>query len=297
MNHPAIVPGNGFSTFLVEAGVKFLGQFSWKSLHRLALFIGWLVFQLGIRRKVTVANLRAAFPAKTPQEINRLAIDAYANMTLIVLEALTFHLVPQAQQEERVKFENWQVLEDALREGKGVLLATGHFGNWETVGVVMARRGIPLSVVVRRLKGAVNARLVENRLASGAELLLPKGAVNSVLGELRRNRVVMQLIDQAIPAEHAVFVPFFGQPTSATPGLSIAAAKSGAPVLLMLVRRQEQTLYVRFEGPMLVESSGDIRRDVQQHVAALTSGLERHIAQHPGQWLWLHRRWKVAPPS
>jgi KDO2-lipid IV(A) lauroyltransferase len=152
--------------------------------------------------------------------------------------------------------------------------------------------GLPFDVVVRPLKGAINARIVRNRLRSGVNLILPKGAVQNALEALRQNHVVMQLIDQSMPPEYGVQVPFFGRMAWTTPGLSVAAAKSGASVLVMKVYRVGETLEVAFEGPVAVPQMGNLREDVKAHTADLSHRLENHIRQYPEQWLWLHRRWK-----
>jgi hypothetical protein len=103
-------------------------------------------------------------------------------------------------------------------------------------------------------------------------------------------------VDQAIGGKHALFVPFFGRPVATTPALSMAAVRTGAPTLVVVALRENGRLRFRVEGPFEVADTGDRQRDLWNHTARVTAALERIIRQAPEQWLWLHRRWKLAPP-
>ena len=174
-------------------------------------------------------------------------------------------------------------------------MATTHLGSWELFGAAMAQ-WVPLNAVVRPLRGGLNARLVEARQRAGLGLIPPRGALLGTVAALRRNEVVAMLIDQAIGGKHALFVPFFGRPAATTPALSMAAVRTGAPTLVVVALREQGRLRFRVEGPFEVEDSGDRERDLLVHTGAVTAALERIIRAHPEQWLWLHRRWKLAPP-
>jgi KDO2-lipid IV(A) lauroyltransferase len=128
----------------------------------------------------------------------------------------------------------------------------------------------------------------------GLEIILPRGAVGEMVKAVQGGGVVFQLIDQVVPADKGVFVPFFGRRASTTPAVSLAAARSGAPVFVMMAVRDGARLRSRVEGPIPLPSSGDQRADIATHTAELTAHIERIIRQHPDQWLWLHRRWKVS---
>jgi KDO2-lipid IV(A) lauroyltransferase len=163
-------------------------------------------------------------------------------------------------------------------------------------GAAMAQR-VPLHAVVRPLRGGVNARLVEARQRSGLRLIPERGALASMVGALRKNEVVAMLLDQAIGGKHALFVPFFGRPAATTPALSMAAMRTGAPTLLVVALRENGRLRFRVEGPFEMTDSGDRQRDLRDHTARVTAALERIIRAAPDQWLWLHRRWKLAPQA
>ncbi|MBI3180746.1 MAG: lysophospholipid acyltransferase family protein [Myxococcales bacterium] len=263
----------------------------------LAFLVGTLAYLLGLRRRVALDNLRHAFPELAQAARRRVARGAYVNMALAALEALAAPSLSDAEVERAVVVENWAPIEEAIRAGKGLLVASAHFGSWELFAEVMARRGVRLNAVVRPLRGALNARIVESRRRAGLGLILQRGALSGIIAAVRRGEVVAQLVDQALPSRRAVFVPFFGRLASTTPALSVAAMRTGAPVFVVMAAREGNRLRMFAEGPIPLPSSGDRRRDIEEHVAALTAIIERYIRRYPDQWLWLHRRWKVQPPA
>jgi KDO2-lipid IV(A) lauroyltransferase len=261
----------------------------------LARAIARAAYALGIRRRVTLDNLRNAFPELSERKRRGIARRAYVNMAYAVMEGLSSTRLSEAGIANALIAGNWEPVQAALDAGKGVLAATAHLGGWELVGEVLARRGVKLHVVVRSLKGSLNAQLVENRRRSGLRLIPPSGAVLSIVRALRRGEMVAMLIDQALPADRGVFVPFFGRPACTTPALSMAAVSSGAPVFVIVSIREGDHLRMFVEGPVPLPNTGDRKRDIVEHTAAITQALERYIRRYPDQWLWLHRRWKIQP--
>lgn len=289
-----VTPLGRLAAALLVGLVRLLSPGARRALTR---FVGFAAYALGIRRGVVLENLAHAFPEKPVAERRAIARGAYRNMALAALEALTSSGWSREELEARVRIEGWEPLAQALAAGRGVLVATAHFGSWELFGEVMARRGIPLNAVVRPLEGALNARIVESRQRAGIRLILQRGALKGMLAALRRGETVAQLIDQALPSKSAVWAPFFGRPASTTPALTVAALRTGAPVFVVLAARQDHGLRMFVEGPIPVEHTGDRDHDVRAHVAALSAVLERYIRRYPEQWMWLHRRWKGRPPD
>lgn len=224
-----------------------------------------------------------------------LARAAYANMARVVVDALRTLGASRAQLLAEVEVDDFGPVERALAAGKGLVVATAHLGSWEMFGAAMAQR-VPLHAVVRPLRGGLNARLVEARERAGLRLIPARGALTGMVAALRKNEVVAMLLDQAIGGKHALFVPFFGRPAATSPALSMAALRTGAPTLVVVALREKGRLRFRVEGPFAVTDTGDRRRDLRDHTARVTAALERIIREAPEQWLWLHRRWKLAPP-
>ncbi|HEX8701833.1 MAG TPA: lipid A biosynthesis acyltransferase, partial [Myxococcaceae bacterium] len=228
-------PPGPLTGFLANFLMNRVAGITWSTRERLAHFIGGLIYTLGIRRRVALENLAMALPERSEAERRAIARGTYITMTRVVLEALAdkHRMPPGWEQEEVVGAEAWKALQAHLATGKGALLVTGHFGNWETLGEVLLHRGVPLNALVRPLKGALNMRIAENRVRAGAGLIYPKGAVQETVAALNRGECVYMLLDQAIPNK-GVFVPFFGRLASTTPAMAIAAQKTGVPAWVVM---------------------------------------------------------------
>jgi Kdo2-lipid IVA lauroyltransferase/acyltransferase len=291
------VPVSSLSRAAVRLLLAVAGRVPQRLQLWLARAVGQLAFALGIRRRLTLEQLAWAFPSWSASERRRVARRTFQNMARAALEAAVSNQLSKEELAAMVPAEDGRALEEALAGGRGLLIVTAHFTSWELVGEAVTGRGIPLNSVVRPLKGAFNAEIVAGRLRSGMKLLPQRNALRATLAALRRKEAVAVLLDQAVAGKHALFVPFFGRPAATTALVSLAAMHSGAPVLVSVGTRSAEGFRLRVEGPFPVPSTGNRMRDAWTHTATLTAALEGFIRDSPDQWLWLHRRWKVAPPA
>jgi Kdo2-lipid IVA lauroyltransferase/acyltransferase len=291
------VPASSLARAAVRLFLAVLGRLPPRMQLWLAHTVGRLAFALGIRRRLTLAQLGWAFPGLSAGQRRALARRTFQNMARAALDAVVSTRLSPEELAAMVPAEDGRALEQALASGRGLLIVTAHFASWELVGEAVTHRGIPLNSVVRPLKGALNAEVVAGRLRSGMKLLPQRNALRATLAALRRKEAVAVLLDQAVGGKHALFVPFFGRPAATTALVSLAAMHSGAPVLVSVGTRSAKGFRLRVEGPFPVPSTGDRMRDAWTHTATLTAVLEGFIRDSPDQWLWLHRRWKVALPA
>lgn len=291
-------PPGPLTGFLANIVMGWVAGLTWSTRERLARFFGTLIYRLGIRRRVALENLAMAMPERSEAERHAICRGTYITMTRVVLEALAdeHRLPPGWEQEEVVGREAWQALQAHLATGKGALLVTGHFGNWELLGELLIHRGVALNALVRPLKGALNMRIAENRVRAGAGLIYPKGAVQETTDALGRGECVYMLLDQGIPSK-GVFVPFFGRLASTTPAMAVASQRTGIPAWVVMGVRDGWKMRVHIEGPIPPPPAVEGKDPITEHTALVTAALERVIRQYPEQWLWLHRRWKYAPPA
>jgi KDO2-lipid IV(A) lauroyltransferase len=188
-------------------------------------------------------------------------------------------------------------MEEALSHGRGVMLVTGHYGNWEIAAATVASRGVPIAAIVRRQGNRlVDERLNGLRKRLGVEVITQREAPSRVPRLLRKNAVIGIVGDQ--DARRAgVFVPFFGRPASTHRGPALFALKLGAPVFSCVARRLPGA-GVRYEvsgHAVPVVRTGDLEADVTALTAALAAELEAEIRKAPEQYFWFHRRWKSSP--
>jgi KDO2-lipid IV(A) lauroyltransferase len=242
-------------------------------------------------RRVAYRNLSLALPEANTSEI----VDGVFRS--IARTIVTFAKFPSIRKDNVgrwIRCEGGGHFESALREGRGVLFATAHLGNWELSAYAHALLRTPMNVVVRPLDNPLIDRLVELRRGlSGNRPIFKKDYARAILKALAANQAVGILIDQNASPDDGVFVDFFGLPACAGTGFAKLAAHSGAAVIpgFALWSEEERRYVLRFYPPIPI--TGDPARDTQ----ALQTKLEEVIRACPDQWLWIHRRWKTRPPG
>lgn len=251
---------------------------------------------LGIRRGVVRANLRLAFPDATDESIERTARAAYRHLGREAAMMMRLSRMTPDEIRARTDVVGWDDFQAALGEGRGAILVTGHFGNWEIAAAAVAARGVPIAAIVRAQGNRLfDAHLNGVRRRLGVETIYQKDAPRQVPRVLRRGGVVGIVGDQ--DARRAgVFVPFFGRPASTHRGPALFALRLDAPVFAATARRLEgPTARYEVRGEMVpVQRTGDLDADVQQLTAELAQRLEASVRRAPEQYFWFHKRWKSA---
>jgi len=261
--------------------------------------VGQAVYRMGVRRDVVDDNLRLAFPEKDDAWISAITRKAYEHLGREATAMMRLSkLNPQAVIERTVP-TGWDEMEGALSEGRGVLLVTGHYGNWEVAAATVAARGIPIAAIVRRQGNRlVDERLQELRRNLGVETIYQSQAPSRVPRLLRANGVVGIVGDQDA-RRSGIFVPFFGRPASTHRGPALFALRLNAPVFSCIARRLPGA-DVRYEiagERVAVARTGDLETDVTALTAELAERLERQVRVAPEQYFWFHKRWKSSPPT
>jgi KDO2-lipid IV(A) lauroyltransferase len=245
-------------------------------------------------RRVGLRNLEMALPELSADDRVRVIDGVFRSIARVLVSFARFPRLTKENIREWIRYEGYEHFESALKQGKGVLFATAHLGNWELSAFAHALMSGPMHVVVRPLDNArVDAMVEARRAGSGNHIIGKKEFARSILRALRDNEAVGILVDQNAGLEDGVFVDFFGMPASTGAAFAKIAARSGAAVIpgFALWSEAEQKHILRFYPPVPV--TGNITCDTQ----TLHAQLEGVIRQYPDQWLWIHRRWKTRPPG
>jgi KDO2-lipid IV(A) lauroyltransferase len=261
--------------------------------------IGRTIQRLGIRRDVVEENLRIAFPDASGEWIQDIERAAYEHLGREATAMLRLSKLDAKAVIDRTTTVGWEEMEEARSLGRGVILVTGHYGNWEIAAAAVAARGVPIAAIVRRQGN----RMVDERLQSlrrnlGVETIYQGQAPSRVPRVLRANGVVGIVGDQDA-RKSGIFVPFFGRPASTHRGPALFALRLDAPVFSCLTHRlpgKDAHYEVRGER-VNYERTGDLDADVRALTAELALRLERAVRAHPEQYFWFHKRWKSKPPS
>jgi KDO2-lipid IV(A) lauroyltransferase len=260
--------------------------------------LGYLVFIIGIRKEVTLDNLDAAFPDKPQAELDAIAKACYRHFGALLAEFARLALLKSDNVDKYVEVEGWEVLEKAREDGKGGIVVSGHFGNWELMGSSVSVKGYPVCYVVTRQQNERVEKLMDHmRENTGITIIKRREAVKGVLKALQENKLVAILSDQDAH-ETGAFVPFFGRPASTPRGAATFALRSGAVLIFAeSYRRGSDRLKVILELVSLEDLPNDQDAAIVELTRRFTERLEEAVRRHPEQWFWMHRRWKTPPPE
>lgn len=284
----------------IRGAVAAMERLSFRHAGELGARIGRLGHRpLGVRRAVVERQLAAAFPELDPAEIERIARAAYANLGRTSVETA---ILPSYSPEQIValfeEVRGWRVVEDLLSRGKGLIVVTGHLGNWELGGAYVAARGLPIDAVARHMANPLFDRyLTATRQRIGMSVIHDEDAVRRVPRSLRGGRVVAFLVDQGAVGLASTWVPFFGRYAKTPRGPAVFALRLGAPIVFgAVLRRPGGRFELNFEQ-VDARDTGDREADVDRIVAEYTATLERWVRRAPEQYFWHHRRWKHQRPG
>lgn len=254
-------------------------------------------FPLRFRRKLVEDQLHRAFPEKGDRWIRKTMRGAYAHLGREALATIRLARATQEQVIERTRMvRGFAEFQAAVRAGKGVVMVTGHVGNHEVGAAALAARGVPLDLVVQRQGNPLfDAALNEARQRLGLGIIDRFQAQRLALKSLRAGRVVGIAADQNA-GKAGVFVPFFGRPASTHRGAALFAVKMNAPLFVGAAHRKGREYEIVLER-VEVDRSASLDDVVYALTAAFTARLEAFVRAAPDQYLWLHRRWKTAPPE
>ena len=284
----------------VRTAVRLLGSLGWQRAGDVGARLGALAYRpLGVRRGVVERQIAAAFPDRSRAEVLRLARAAYEHLGRASIEAAVLpSMGPGRVLELFEEPEGWEHVERAMAQGRGLIVVTGHLGNWELGGSYFAARGIPIDAIVRRMGNPLFDRYItETRSRLGMTVVPDSVAARRTPRALREGRAVAFLADQGVLGLASTFVPFFGRPAKTPRGPAVFALRLGVPVVFASPVRQPSGKYRFIIEPVPVVPTGDRERDIDTIVADYTATLERLVRRFPEQYFWHHRRWRRQPPD
>jgi KDO2-lipid IV(A) lauroyltransferase len=263
---------------------------------RILRFVGPLLRE----QKIGRANLQAAFPEKSPEEIEAILSGVWDNLGRVGaefahLDRIWDYDADHPEKPSRISFSpRSKELFDRLRDdGKPALVFASHLGNWELPAIAAVAHGLDAAILYRRPNSASANRIIEESRAVKMGTLIPAGrdAPLRLAEALQNGQHVAMLVDQYLTG--GVEVTFFGRKTRANPMLARLLRQVECPIHGVRIIRLPGH---RFRGelseevPPVRDASGQI--DVRGTTQAITSVVEGWIREYPDQWLWLHRRWR-----
>ncbi len=255
----------------------------------------WL---LGKYRRRTLSNLQSALGERMDEaERRRTAKAVFRNAGRSLVEFILLRRWSAADIEKRVRFagaENYDPI-----KGRGALVATGHFGNWELAAAASVQcLGVSLGAVARRQSNRRMDKLLnEGRRRAGIEIFARGKGVRPIMKHLKDGKVLAIVMDQDTRKGQGIFVPFMGKLAHTQRGPGFLACRMQAPILPVFMVRDENGLThtCHVEEPIMPPPGPPTEEGIERLTRAYTEALERYVRKYPSQWMWMHDRWRQRP--
>jgi len=266
---------------------------------------GRLIYRLfPLRRRVILENLHRVFGAAVPEaEIIGLAQAHYAHLWRLAGEFVRFRWLSEQKKSALIRVDNVEALARALERGKGALILTGHFGNFEVATIAGLRHFPHMRGRFHFIRRAIRPRwldaLVNRRFRQGGFGVVGKrGSLDVILERLEAGDLVVFPFDQHASPPDGIAVDFFGHPAGTFKSLAIMALATGAPVVPASSWREPDGSHVlRFEEALPLIECVKVNEEIRRNTRAYNAMLEILVLRHPEQWFWVHRRWKLGPAA
>ena len=254
------------------------------------------IFSASKRRHVAYKNLRAAFAReKTRPEMKRIARRSVQNLAVAVAELLRVPYQQDAYLRGHLRLEGMEKAEALLKEGKGVLFLTAHFGSWELLGIAAGLHGYPMLALVRSQKHPrSDAFLNSLRSSKGSQVVTTGMPMRQAFRALKAGKIVGILSDQD-GGPDGRFVRFFGRLSSMQAGAAAFALRTNAAIFPVFLLRETSGHLARVEEALKVPADLGVEEAETTILQQFAQTLESKIRQSPDQWLWGHGRWKSTP--
>ncbi len=279
-------------TAILKFLIFFVGWLSWVRAQKLGAIFGLIWFYiLPIRRGTVFHNLRLALPEQGEKH-REIAKNAYRHFGISAMEFLRMsHMTPDALS-SRVRSHGMEHYRAALSRGKGVIVVTAHFGNFDLLACTQAANGIPLAIVSQSLHmDGINGLWMAMRRDKGLEIFPERGAARQVLGWLRSGHVLGLTVDQRITQEHGgILSEFMGHDVWTTTAPAALARRTGAALLPVRIERGEDGNHDLIVEPEVVVHDGEKGKEIVALTAKVNKIIAVWVRRRPDQWMWLHRR-------
>ncbi len=260
--------------------------------------IGWFLRNADRKRqKITLQNISSAMPELSNSEQFQIMYESYNNLGITLAELLAFPSFDINDFEKYIKFDNIELVKEVYNRNKGMILLSGHFGNWELVAYCISLfTKVPVTVIVKPQKNKIADKFLNDyRSKGGNKLVSMYNAKRALISVVRAKEALALLADQSANESVDIFVDFFGKPALTFTTPAALALRFDVPIIIgFSVRQKDGSYRVALQEMKFDDLNSDdegIRELTQRHVKIL----ENAIRENPHLWAWQHRRWKHQP--
>ena len=259
-------------------------------------FIAWLIFVFDKKhRKIIKINLDFAYgKSMEEKEKTRIIKKCYKNLVYFLADFVKNQGITKDELSKKVTFENKEVLENAVKENKKIILITAHYGNWELIALCIGAFFDKVTGVGRALEGkTINNILKRNREQFDIKMLDKQGAMKGMIKALKQGRILGLLVDQNTAEKEGVVVDFFEKKARQSHSTAILSRKFGAVIIPVFITTDDYKNYkITFYDKITPVKSEDINKDILELTQKQSDAMEKAIRNKPDEWFWFHKKWK-----
>ncbi len=263
----------------------------------LGVVIGIIWFDLlRIRRTVAIKNILRVYPDMSQVQAKKLARKSLIHMGYTLVEFCSMPFLDESSVKSMFTVEGREKLETALKKNKGVLLLSAHIGNGDLATAALSYLGFQMCLVSKIFKVKwLNDFWFSSREKHGSRFIAPRRSSYEILKALKRNKIVVFILDQYTGPPNGIVTEFFGIKTGTAFGPALFAQRSNTEVLSAFSYRKKFGQHViKVSDPIKYETVGSKDDLLRKNTQLFNSSIERMIKDKPEQWMWIHRRWKQA---
>ena len=281
--------------------LMFLSWLACRTPRPILLAAGWVLGNLYYllipkMRRRAVEHMMPALDIDEA-EAKKLVRASFINMARNVLDILAMPMLNEENLNEYIEIDHLERMQEALAEGHGVVVLTGHVGCWEWLSAAFTLNGIPVSAIAKPQPNIEYTRVLDDLRATIHVEIFSRGTSELIAAAraLKRGRLLGFLADQD-GGPGGAFIEFLGRTASTPLGPAVFSRKFKSPVVPAFILRQPSGRHKVVVGEIMrCPDTGDSDRDLHEFTVQMTAIVEKIIRENPTQWIWFQKRWNTAP--
>jgi KDO2-lipid IV(A) lauroyltransferase len=283
---------------LIRGLIRLVTRIGRRRAEKVSVLLCRAIGPLLPENRMAAKSIALAFPEKSAAERRRILRGCWDNFArvmveFIVLGDLTAGFDPEKPDQGDLTVSGIDQFVALRDDGKPAVIFAAHLANWEVLGVVARKFGLP---TVLPYRAPANVDFAEDMLRQREALmgtLVPnsRGAAFEIGAAMARGEHLGMLVDQRLAS--GILVPFFGRPAPTNPLAAKFARQFDCPVHgARAIRTPGGGLHLELTPPVEMPRDATGQIDVNAATAKITAIVEGWVREHPEQWFWLHDRWR-----